>query len=113
MSHHLVRCAGTVSVGPAVAVTHGPATARSVGAEGDRGRGYAGPGAGGLLVIVFGLVSVVLAVGMGWAGAAVLGVVLLTVGWRVPTSVSAHMLRYLIAGWGVISLIGAVFALVS
>lgn len=68
---------------------------------------------GGLMVIVFGLFAVMVAIGMGWVAAAVLGVVLLAMAWKVPVSDSARIVRFLIAAFGVISLIGAVVGLFS
>lgn len=67
--------------------------------------------AGGLLVIGFGLASVLMAILMGWVGAAALGVVLLAVAWKVPTSASARVLRPIMAGFGVVALLGAIFDL--
>ena len=66
---------------------------------------------GGLLTVAFGAFAVMLAIGMGWAGAALLGVVLLLVAWRVPTS--ARVLPLIIGGLGVVALVGAVFDLVT
>lgn len=66
---------------------------------------------GGLLTIVLGGFAVILAIGIGWVAAALLGVVLLLVAWRVPTS--ARVLPVVIAGLGVVALVGALFALVT
>lgn len=66
---------------------------------------------GGLLTIVLGGFAVILAIGIGWVAAALLGVVLLLVAWRVPTS--ARVLPVVIAGLGVVALVGALFDLVT
>ncbi|MBW8750734.1 MAG: hypothetical protein JF565_04835 [Propionibacteriales bacterium] len=62
---------------------------------------------GGLLTVVFGTFAVMVAVGMGWLGAAVLGAVLLLLSWRVPTT--TRILPLLMAGFGVVAVLGAVF----
>jgi hypothetical protein len=61
---------------------------------------------GGLLTIAFGAIAVMTAIGMGWLGAALLGVVLLLVAWKVPTN--SRILPVILAGLGVIALVGAV-----
>ena len=66
---------------------------------------------GGLLTIVLGGFAVVLAIGIGWVAAALLGVVLLLVAWRVPTS--SRVLPVVIGGLGAVALVGAVFDLVT
>lgn len=68
---------------------------------------------GGLLVILFGLGAVLTAIEMGWAGTAMLGLVLLLVAWRVTPSPSARVLRFLMAGAGVLALLGAAFDLTT
>ena len=62
---------------------------------------------GGLLTVVFGMFAVMLGVGMGWLGAAVVGAVLLLLAWRIPTT--TRILPLLLAGFGVVALLGAVF----
>src|SRR4051812_43020685 len=57
---------------------------------------------GGLAVVVFGLAAVLVAIGMGWVGAAVLGAVLLVVAWKVPTRRPARAVRFIAAGFGVL-----------
>src|SRR3954452_3332853 len=66
---------------------------------------------GGLAVVVFGLAAVLAAIGMGWVGAAVLGMVLLVVAWKVPTRRTARAIRFVVAGFGVLALLGALFDL--
>jgi hypothetical protein len=66
---------------------------------------------GGLLVVVFGTLAVLTATGMGWVGAAALGLVLFLVAWKVPVSPSAAVLRLLMAGFGAMALLGAVYDL--
>jgi len=64
---------------------------------------------GGLLTIAFGGFAVMVAIGMGWVGAALLGVVLLAIAWRVPTN--ARVLPVILAALGVIALVGALLDL--
>ena len=64
---------------------------------------------GGLLTVAFGGFAVMMAIGMGWVGAFLLGVVLLLVAWKVPTN--ARVLPMILAGLGVIALVGAAFDL--
>jgi hypothetical protein len=54
-----------------------------------------------------------MAVAMGWVGAAVLGAVLLVLARTVPVSPSATVLRYLMAGFGAVALLGAAFDLLT
>jgi hypothetical protein len=68
---------------------------------------------GGLLTVVFGTSAVTMAVAMGWVGAAVLGAVLLVLARTVPVSPSATVLRYLMAGFGAVALLGAAFDLLT
>lgn len=66
---------------------------------------------GGLVTIAFGGCAVLLAVGLGWVAAALLGVALLAIAWKVPTS--SRVLRIILAGLGVLALLGAVFDLLT
>lgn len=66
---------------------------------------------GGLMAVGFGLVAVMAAIGLGWAAAAALGIVLPLVAWKVPASSSARVLPYVLVGLGVTSLLGALFDL--
>lgn len=68
---------------------------------------------GGLLVVVFGLFAVMTAIGMGWAGAVLVGVGLLLFAWKIPTSGSARVLPVILSAFGVIALLGAVFDLLA
>ena len=68
---------------------------------------------GGLVVLVFGLAAVLAAITMGWVGAAALGVAFLAVAWKVPTRRPARAVRLLVAGFGVLALLGAVFDLLT
>jgi hypothetical protein len=66
---------------------------------------------GGLLTVAFGGFAVMLAIGLGWVGAALLGLVLIVVAWKVPTN--ARVLPIIIAGLGVVALLGALFDLIT
>lgn len=68
---------------------------------------------GGLLTIVFGAGSVMAAIGLGWFAALLLGAALLVLAWKVPISDSALVLRFLMAGLGIVALLGAVVDLIS
>ena len=65
---------------------------------------------GGILTIGFGAVAVTTAIDLGWVAAALLGVVLLVVAWKVPTE---RVLTAILAVLGVVSLAGAVFDIVA
>jgi len=65
---------------------------------------------GGILTVGFGTVAVMTAIDLGWVAAALLGVVLLLVAWKVPT---ARVLTAILAVLGVVALVGAVFDLVA
>ncbi len=60
---------------------------------------------GGLLTIAFGGFAVMTAIGIGWVGAALLGALLLVIAWKVPTS--SRVLPVILAGLGVVALVGA------
>jgi hypothetical protein len=66
---------------------------------------------GGLLTIAAGGFAVMMAIDMGWVGAALLGVALLILAWKVPTN--SRVLSVIIAGLGVVALVGAVFDLLT
>ena len=66
---------------------------------------------GGLLTVAFGGFAVMAAIGLGWVGAALLGVALLVFAWKVPTR--ARVLPVILAGLGVVALVGAVFDLLA
>jgi hypothetical protein len=69
--------------------------------------------AGGLVMVLFGLMAVLMAIDLGWLAAAVLGVVLLLLAWKLPTSDAARALPILMAGLGIVALLGAVFDLLT
>ena len=66
---------------------------------------------GGLITIVGLAVVVSLAIALGWAAAAIVGVVLVALAWRVRVSEPARVLRWITAGAGVLALSGALLRL--
>jgi hypothetical protein len=69
--------------------------------------------ASGLVMVLFGLMAVLMAIDLGWVGAATLGAVLLLLAWKVPTSDAARALTIMMAGLGIVALLGAVFDLLA
>lgn len=67
----------------------------------------------GLVIIVLLVNPMIAAIAEGWFVAAGLGAALLAIAWFVPTGRTARMLRLLVAGFGVVSMLGAVFDLVT
>jgi hypothetical protein len=67
----------------------------------------------GLVIIVLLVNPMIAAIAEGWLVAAGLGTALLAIAWFVPTGRTARMLRLLVAGFGVVSMLGAVFDLVT
>jgi hypothetical protein len=91
-------CEDVMTTDPEATTTTEPATAVAVG---------------GLLTVIFGTSAVLMAIGIGWVGAALLGVLLLVLARTVPVSSSATLLRYLMAAFGVVALLGATFDLLT
>ncbi|HEU5029453.1 MAG TPA: hypothetical protein VFV01_31395 [Spirillospora sp.] len=59
--------------------------------------------AGGLVVVLFGGISVLLVTLLGHGAGLVLGAVYLLIAWRVRTGVEARSARLLVAGFGVVA----------
>lgn len=78
-----------------------------------RGESQASVLAGGLATVAFGLMAVLAAIGLGWVAAAVLGAALLVLAWRLPATPQARVLPYLLAGFGAVSVLGAIVDLLS